>query len=64
MDGIALEDNCHLLPRTPLLQAGAAIFAEGGFKGGNDARYRGARRSVDQIALPAGLLKVVSPRAR
>ena len=45
-----------------LLQAGAAIFAEGGFKGGNDARYRGARRSVDQIALPAGLQKVVSLR--
>ena len=46
-----------------LLQAGAAIFAEGEFKGGNDARYRGAGRSVDQIALPAGLLKVVSLRA-
>ena len=46
-----------------LLQAGAAIFAEGGFKAGNDARYREARRSVDQIALPAGLLKVVSLRA-
>ena len=49
---------------TELLQAGAAVFAEGGFKGGNDVRYRGACRSVDQIALPAGLLKVVSLRAR
>ena len=43
-----------------LLQAGAAVFAEGGFKGGNDVRYRGARRSVDQIARSAGLLNVVS----
>jgi hypothetical protein len=46
-----LDEDCRHR-RVPYL-----IFAEGGFKGGNDARYRGARRSVDQIALPAGLLK-------
>src|ERR1700681_88435 len=44
--------------------SGRCDLRRGGLKGGNDAQYRGARRSVDQIALPAGLLKVVSLRAR